>query len=259
MAYWIYMSPHFDDAAFSCGGLIWQQSQAGARVEVWTICAGPPPPGRLSPFAESLHQRWESRVDAVKLRQQEDITSNHILNAGYRHFPVPDCIYRKSSAGEYIYSAEESLFQGVDPREEGLIKELAMSFSELIDKETGEFHIVSPLGLGNHVDHLLVRNAVEVLAEASNNLQLYYYADFPYSLLEKQFRERQDVQEMQENCFSVSEEALDVWFRASAAHASQISTFWKDKNDLKQVLKDYAVENRGICLWKSGKFEKNRL
>jgi len=55
---WIYLSPHLDDAALSCGGLLWEQSQAGDEVAVWSICAGDPPPGRLSPFARSLQARW---------------------------------------------------------------------------------------------------------------------------------------------------------------------------------------------------------
>ena len=26
---WIYLSPHFDDAVLSCGGLIWEQTHSG--------------------------------------------------------------------------------------------------------------------------------------------------------------------------------------------------------------------------------------
>jgi LmbE family N-acetylglucosaminyl deacetylase len=31
---WIYLSPHFDDAVLSCGGLIFDQAQAGTPVEI---------------------------------------------------------------------------------------------------------------------------------------------------------------------------------------------------------------------------------
>ena len=47
----IYLSPHLDDAALSCKGSIKQQTQAGERVEVWTVCAGEPPDGPLSMFS----------------------------------------------------------------------------------------------------------------------------------------------------------------------------------------------------------------
>ena len=55
---WIYLSPHFDDAVLSCGGLIWEQAKKGKAVEIWTICAGDAPPGLLSPLARECHQLW---------------------------------------------------------------------------------------------------------------------------------------------------------------------------------------------------------
>jgi LmbE family N-acetylglucosaminyl deacetylase len=48
---WIYLSPHFDDAVLSCGGLIFEQARQGIPIEIWTIFAGNPPPGPLSMFA----------------------------------------------------------------------------------------------------------------------------------------------------------------------------------------------------------------
>ena len=39
---WIYLSPHLDDAVFSAGGLIYEQTQAGTPVEIWTIMCGDP-------------------------------------------------------------------------------------------------------------------------------------------------------------------------------------------------------------------------
>src|SRR5512139_3118661 len=77
--HWIYLSPHLDDAALSCGGLIWEQVHAGDTVSVWTICAGDPPNGSLSPFAEALHARWQSGIEAAVLRREEDVTSCLLL------------------------------------------------------------------------------------------------------------------------------------------------------------------------------------
>ena len=66
---WIYLSPHFDDVALSCGGLLWEQAQAGEGASVWTICAGEVPAGQLSPFAQSLHERWEKGQGAAVQRR----------------------------------------------------------------------------------------------------------------------------------------------------------------------------------------------
>ena len=89
---WIYLSPHFDDVALSVGGLLWEQSQAGERVSIWTICGGDPPPGDFSPFAEALQARWETGAQSMIIRRAEDIESCHLLGAESVHLSIPDCI-----------------------------------------------------------------------------------------------------------------------------------------------------------------------
>src|ERR671924_35132 len=55
----VYLSPHLDDAALSCGGAIARHSSAGARVLVVTICTAlPSPEGPFSSFAEEQHRQW---------------------------------------------------------------------------------------------------------------------------------------------------------------------------------------------------------
>ena len=82
----LYLSPHLDDAVYSCGGLIYQQTQAGQRVLVMTTCAGLPPSGPLSPFAEALHTRWQvSATNAVTTRRTED----HAADANVYHLKRP--------------------------------------------------------------------------------------------------------------------------------------------------------------------------
>ena len=108
---WIYFSPHLDDVALSCGGLVWEQRRAGQRVSIWTLCAGDPPAGALSPFAQSLHARWQTGADAVALRRQEDIAACAALEAEYRHLDVPDCIYRRGEVSrQVIYASESDIF-----------------------------------------------------------------------------------------------------------------------------------------------------
>jgi LmbE family N-acetylglucosaminyl deacetylase len=81
---WIYLSPHFDDVALSCGGLVWEQTQIGEMVSIWTVCAGEPPLGDLSPFAKELHSRWEVGQNAPNQRKNEDTRSCHRLGVSSR-------------------------------------------------------------------------------------------------------------------------------------------------------------------------------
>ena len=93
---WIFLSPHFDDAALSCGGLAWEQAQQGDRVEIWTVCSGSPPDLPLPPFARQLHARWGTGgPETVERRRLEDEEACRRLGALARYFDVPDCIYRR--------------------------------------------------------------------------------------------------------------------------------------------------------------------
>ena len=129
---WIYISPHLDDVALSCGGRVWEQAQEGDHASIWTICAGDPPQGPLSPFAQSLHDRWETGREAIAQRREEDILSCRQLGASYRHFDVPDCIYRRSGApfesspgsSGFLYATEESIFGLLHPAEAALVEAL---------------------------------------------------------------------------------------------------------------------------------------
>jgi LmbE family N-acetylglucosaminyl deacetylase len=170
---WIYLSPHLDDVALSCGGLVWEQGQRGKAIAIWTICAGDPPGDAHSPFAESLHARWAAGPQAVVNRRSEDIVSCRRLGSIPRHFSIPDAIYRRSpSGGAPLYASDEALFGELNPEEDGLVAALRGKLQQALPPQV---QLVCPFGIGGHVDHRLVRAAAESL-----NRRLWYYADYPY-------------------------------------------------------------------------------
>jgi LmbE family N-acetylglucosaminyl deacetylase len=115
---WIYFSPHFDDIAYSCGGLVWEQVNSGQKVSIWTICAAYPPPGSLSPFAGSLHERWGTGQEAVQQRREEDRRSSRLMGANTRYFSIPDAIYRTSPIDDrFMYTSDKDLFAEIHPHE----------------------------------------------------------------------------------------------------------------------------------------------
>ncbi|WP_446010685.1 PIG-L family deacetylase [Candidatus Electrothrix sp.] len=54
----IYLSPHYDDAALSCGGSIHMQAKQQEPVAVITVFAGAPdlPNAALSKLAQAVHK-----------------------------------------------------------------------------------------------------------------------------------------------------------------------------------------------------------
>jgi LmbE family N-acetylglucosaminyl deacetylase len=258
---WIILSPHFDDAILSCGGLIWEKTRSGERVEIWTICAGEIPPGDLSPFAEKLHERWGTDRDSISVRREEDIHACQRVRASYRHFQVPDCIYRGGKmvhrAGieteicpdhnrdNFFYPDEESIFGSIHPDDENLIDILR---SDIQQDLPADACLVSPLAIGNHVDHQITRRIAESIGTA-----IWYYADFPYALKEPALTDRYNIEGWKQSLIPISSEGLLAWFDSIAAYQSQISTFWSSLEDLWKELGDYLKENGGIGLWKMPK------
>ena len=44
---------------------MWSQTTAGENVSIWSICTGDAPDGYLSPYAASIHHRWNIKKDAI--------------------------------------------------------------------------------------------------------------------------------------------------------------------------------------------------
>ncbi len=239
---WIYLSPHFDDVALSCGGLVWEQTTHGDRADIWTICAGDPPPGPLSTFAQSLHTRWQAENNAPVQRKDEDTSACLRLGAGYRHFKVPDCIYRRHpQTGEFMYASEAGLNGPLNPGDRGTIQDLAL---ELRSALPAGAIVVCPLAFGNHVDHQLTRRVAEQLGQTT-----WYYADYPYVLrchakVEQMLRSRWEYQ-----TYSISPEGLTAWQDSISLHHSQISTFWSGEEAMRTAINDYLQAEGGIHLW----------
>ena len=239
---WIYLSPHFDDVALSCGGLLWGQTQAGERASVWTICTGEMPAGQLSSFAQSLHERWESGQDAATLRRVEDRRSCQLLGAKARYFDIPDCIYRRDpGSGVHLYASEEALFGELHPVEEPLVAQL----SEVLAREIPEgAQVVAPLAVGGHVDHRLVQAATERL-----DVSVWFYADYPYIEYAGQ-AEWARLAQREYVDLAVSEAGLQAWMGSIAAHASQVSTFWPNQEEMRAAIGAYCGRVGGVRLFK---------
>ena len=237
---WIYLSPHFDDAVLSCGGLIFEQTRRGLQAEIWTILAGDPPPGPLSDFARQNHALWgvSSGEETVAMRKAEDEQAAAILGAELVQFDLPDCIYRRSPAGEYLYT--ETVITGPHPSDRRLPGRIAAALrSELRDGDV----LVCPLALGGHVDHGLVRRAAESLRQP-----LLYYADVPYILNNPQTLEPA-VAGFDSQFHQVPEAGLEVWLEGVAAYRSQVDSLYKGEGTLYDAIRSYWAGQGGIRLW----------
>jgi LmbE family N-acetylglucosaminyl deacetylase len=168
----IYLSPHLDDAALSCGGTIAAQLAAGEPPLVVTFCtAAPPACGPFSDLALEFHREWGLEPgEVVAARLREDEVAMAALGADALWAGLLDAIYRHPGA----YRARETLFSAPDPADP-LLPAVRSVVAELRAHLPGAT-FYAPLGVGSHVDHLLTRQAAQqVLGDA-----LLFYEDFPY-------------------------------------------------------------------------------
>lgn len=174
--YFIFISPHLDDAVLSCGTLLTKLQKLKKQVVVFTVFtkAGSRP---YSPQAQRFLDVC-GYIDAQELfseREKEDARAMKFFKAKYYHLGFVDAAWRKKN-GEHIYRTDKDQFAGkINPEDRDLIDEVTQKISSLIPK--GKHMIVfAPLGIGGHADHVIIK-------EVANNLEkpVIFWEDFPYN------------------------------------------------------------------------------
>ncbi|MCP4417286.1 MAG: PIG-L family deacetylase [Chloroflexi bacterium] len=241
----IYLSPHLDDAALSCGGQIQQETAVRNPILIVTPMAGEPATDAcLSDFAKSLHQRWELARNAVVVRRSEDVVACQMLRADHLHWAIPDCIYRVDSAtGEPCYPNWESIITTQHAADEIVLEQIRQQLRQLPPTD----QVFAPLTAGNHVDHRLTRLAAEQVFGA----KLIYYEDYPYA--ENREEVTAALTPTAENWHAIqttlTKTAVRTKINAIWTYSSQINTFFKDRSDLEAKIKDFSTQVGGEQYW----------
>jgi len=237
---YIFISPHLDDVALSVGGIVNNLVNNNIETEIWTFFSGSPDDGNLSDFALSLHKRWELPLNAPKIRRLEDKKACKILGAQFKHFNLPDCIYRKDQDGNPIVREENDLYQPIPPSQQFLV---TMITEELKTTTLPGDIIVSPMAIGNHIDHRIIVAAIEMVSPST----LLFYEDYPYVV--KSQSSPINYSKLTPNKFDLQDENIITWHAAISAYQSQISTFWKNTNRMKEDIVEFANRGGGKNLW----------
>jgi len=284
----VYLSPHLDDAALSCGGLVHQQVQAGTQPLVITCFAGMPDYRVLSPFAAEQHRRWGEPADPIGQRRGEDAAALAHLGAAYEHWDYLDCIYRRHPvSGEFLYTSEDALWGAVSKAEGGLIAELTTRLSKALtaghsanpaenagrssesaerspakdagcSSDSGERQLYAPLAVGQHVDHQLVLRVALRLRRKGFPVQ--FYEDYPYAedgrkLTLALHRWSSPPLPMIQ---TLAEEDVEAKVAAIRAYASQLGVLFGAESAVAGRVRAYALsvtggQGYGERYWKGGK------
>lgn len=232
----VYLSPHLDDGALSCGGAIARHSAAGARVLVVTICTAAPPDGPFSSFVEETHRKWQlPPAKVMQARLHEDSLAMEHLAADSMWAGMPDAIYRRPDA----YYSDETLF-GEPAPDDSLLPALR-TFIQALRNRVPRATLYAPLGIGNHVDHQITYAA----ARAGAGKAIAFYEDFPYVAAPGALEQRmQTLGEMFVSSTIDIDATLSRKIGAIAAYASQLGTLFGNAEQMRQAIKAYAEELR---------------
>ncbi len=233
----VFLSPHYDDVVLSCGAFIRTLTMRGNNVTIMTVMGGNPPetlPQNL--LIEELHARWDAGENPVEARKKEDGIAVRSLGAITATIKIPDCIYRTHD-GIALYQTGESLFGDIHPNDPAQEKLSLDDFTT----ETFIKAVYVPLGIGNHVDHQLVRNAGIRLHDQHPPFDVWFYEDYPYS--ENAEKREVAIQNFPRPLEPIIHQVKPSAFRAKlgaiACYQSQISTFWATLNEMKNRVESH--------------------
>lgn len=165
------VSPHLDDAGLSVGGLLWLLRNH-YRVVVITVFTADPPEA-VSPVAAELAGPFGPTISAV--RRAEDMRALETLGVGHRHLGFQDAVHRRTAQGAWLVKKEADLFRATP--DETLVEQVAVTLTECLEPEPVA-GLLSPAGIGNHVDHLVTAAAVARIS--GSGVDHLAWIDLPY-------------------------------------------------------------------------------
>jgi LmbE family N-acetylglucosaminyl deacetylase len=157
----ILISPHSDDIAFSIGGSLLQNFFMRPILMVTIFSRS-----NYSPCIKINNSEIISKV-----RNLEDVDFADKLDIEFQSFNFSEPILRGHS--------RRDIFANKNPTSDPIYLDVYYALSKLINSYQCKL-IVSPMGLGNHMDHINACDICKRIAK-ENNIRIIYYEDLHYA------------------------------------------------------------------------------
>lgn len=220
------ISPHLDDAAFSCGGTLARLAALGWKVTICTVFTLSVPNPSGFALACQLDKGLTPDVDYMALRRQEDLRACLRLGGEPRWLPLPEAPHRG-------YGSAKALFGPIHSGDD-VADRLAVALADLLDPRPDL--ILAPQAVGGHVDHVQVHQAV--LRVLPDGLPVCWWLDFPYALRPDTHPAHPFAQAMNSLPGYVIQGDLDVRIAACRAYETQIGFQFGGAGKLEQALRE---------------------
>ncbi|BCX02146.1 MAG: GlcNAc-PI de-N-acetylase [Candidatus Roseilinea sp.] len=237
----LFVSPHLDDVALSCGGLVYRLASAGQPITIATVCTADHPANQpLSEAARHEHRQWQLGDQPYQGRRAEDARACRVLGATAAHLGLLDAIYRCDEHGAPLYT-NDFIGGAVHPYDwQVQLPKVQVALAPLV---RGVARVYCPMAIGGHVDHVIVRRAVESLAGPS---AIRYYEDFPYADRPSRF----DLPEGYAfEKVALTEDEVEARIRAIACYASQLFAVFGSAAAMPERVRSYVSRVGGERYW----------
>ena len=169
----LFLSPHLDDVAFSCGGTLVKLAAAGWRCVLATAFTRSVPNPTGFALKCQTDKGLSPEIDYLAVRRAEDAEFGRVVGAAeVLWLDFPEAPHRG-------YELPAELFAGVKPGDDIAVA-LAVRLRDLW-RELSPDWTFAPQGLGRHADHLQLIAAVTATVPAD---AVTWYRDTPYALRE---------------------------------------------------------------------------
>jgi LmbE family N-acetylglucosaminyl deacetylase len=214
----LFLSPHADDAIACCGGTLAQLLATEQTASIYTLFCGTAV-APFSPAATALHATWSKPKDVQRLRRAEDEAAAARLGVPLAYGDALEAPYRRDPHGQWLYADLPAIFGTRHPADEALLTQLLDTIRGHIPPRQTRLYV--PLGIGQHVDHLLLCEVGQVLQRQGYDVM--WYEDFPYALQKAAYQHRlAALAHLQATIVSLSEAALLAKIEAFSYYRSQI-------------------------------------
>ena len=220
----VFISPHADDVAWSCGGVAaaWGKT---CQTTVVTVFDAPPPES-----AGDLDSGSFVRLASTgKTRGADNDAAMDALGVRGVSLGLDEAAYREVD-GRRLYTSALAVRRTVHPAD----RAAAQARSALAPHLTAADIIVAPLGARSHVDHTIARDAA--LGAAPPGARIFYYLEFPYT------------NEAHVDGFHTCAAPCDVeaWLRAALMYSSEIAKYFIDNESFREKILTW-IERMRLC------------
>lgn len=192
----VFVSPHLDDAIFSAGGLI---LELAGKTDVTIATLFTKHGSSRNTLSAQNFLRISgypnSKENLFITRKKEDISACKIAGVNFKHLEFTDALWREKEKVGIIGKLFGKIFPEINhlypfyrfniisgkPAKEDMVTASNIKNNLLsLNRELNDAIIFCPIGVGNHVDHIITRNVcAEIFPRA------IFWTDFPYHLNSK--------------------------------------------------------------------------